>query len=85
MSSLTEGIENQGERTGRGNRSEQENYGAKRLPASDIEGGSGEHWKGLLDELVVRGPSRGEPGWRRSGRLVHTDSVAARQRAAKEA
>jgi hypothetical protein len=69
-SGVTEGIENQGERTDGGNDSEQDGCRAERLAASDIEAGSGA-W------VVVLRLSRGEPGWRRSGGLGHTDSVDA--------
>jgi hypothetical protein len=69
-SSVTHGIEDQGERTDGDNDSEQDGTGAERLAAGDIEGGSGE-W------VVVLRLSRGEPDWRRSGGVGHTDSVDA--------
>jgi hypothetical protein len=67
---VTHGIEDQGERTDGDNDSEQDGTGAERLAAGDIEGGSGE-W------VVVLRLSRGEPDWRRSGGVGHTDSVDA--------
>jgi hypothetical protein len=69
-SSVTHGIEDQGERTDGDNDSEQDDSGAERLAAGDIEAGSGE-W------VVVLRLSRGEPDWRRSGGVGHTDSVDA--------
>jgi len=81
MSGVTEGIEDQGERTDGGNDSEQDDSGAERLAASDIEAGGDECGEvgglGLLHEWVVLGLSRGEPGWRRSGEVGHPDSVDA--------
>ena len=71
MSSVTHGIEDQGERTDGEYDSEQDGSGAERLAAGDIEGGSGE-WGPCL--MVLR-LSRGEPDWRRSGGVGHTDSV----------
>jgi hypothetical protein len=67
---VTQGIEDQGERTDGAHDSEQDGSGAERLAASEIEGGSGE-W------VMVLRLSRGEPGWRRSGGVGHTDSVDA--------
>jgi hypothetical protein len=69
-SGVTQGIEDQGERTDGGNDSKQDGFGAEWLAASDIEAGSGE-W------VVVLRLSRGEPGWRGSGWVCHTDSVDA--------
>jgi hypothetical protein len=60
-SSVTHGIDDD---------SEQDGSGAKRLAAGDIEAGSGE-WAAVLRL------SRGEPDWRRSGGIGHTDSVDA--------
>src|ERR1700734_4183710 len=80
-SRVTQGIEDQGERPDGGNDREQDGSGAERLAASDVEAGSGEHGKadgpGLLHNWVVHRLPRGEPGWRRSGRVGHTDSVDA--------
>jgi hypothetical protein len=81
MSGVTQGIEDQGERTDGGNGSEQDGSGAEWLAASDIEAGSGEcgavGGQGPLHEWVILGLSRGEPGWRRFGGVGHTDSVDA--------
>ena len=68
-SGVTQGKEDQGERTDGGNDREQDGSGVERLAASEIEAGSGE-W-------VVLRLSRGEPGWRKSGGVGHTDSVDA--------
>jgi hypothetical protein len=81
MSSMTQGIEDRGERTDGDNNSEQDGCGAQRLAASDIEAGSYEYGEiggqALLHEGVALGLSRRGPGWRRSGEVGHTDSVDA--------
>jgi hypothetical protein len=65
-SGVTQGIEDQGERTDGGNDSEQDGSGAERLAASEIEAGSAEcgeeGGQGLLHKWVVHRLSRGEPG-----------------------
>jgi hypothetical protein len=66
MSGVTQSIQDQGERTNGDHDREQDGSGAKRLAASEIEGGSGECGE-------VLGLSRVEPGWR-SG-ISHIDSV----------
>ena len=81
MSGVTQGIEDQGERTDGDNDREQDGSGTEWLAASDIEAGSGERGalrgQGLLHAWVVLGLSRGEPGWWRSGGVGHTDSLDA--------
>jgi hypothetical protein len=69
-SGVTQGKEDQRERTDGGNDREQDGSGVERLAASEIEAGS-DGW------VVVLRLSRGEPGWRRSGGVGHTDSVDA--------
>ena len=79
FSGVSQGIEDQGERTNGGNDREQDSTGAERLAAGDIEGGSGEcgdvSGEGLRHDWVVTVFSRQEPGRRRSGAIGHTDSV----------
>jgi hypothetical protein len=69
-SGVTQRIKDQGERTDRENDREQDGSGAERLEVSDVEAWSGE-W------VVFLRLSWGEPGWRRSGGVGHTDSVDA--------
>lgn len=70
MSGVTQGIENRGERTDGGHRSEQDGSRAERLAAGEIEAGCGESagagGEGLLHGWMVLGVSGGEPGQRRS-------------------
>ena len=81
MTAVTQGIEDRGERADRHNDSEQDGAGAERLAASDIEAGSDERGEiggqGPLRGWAALELSRGEPGWRRSGEVGHTDSVDA--------
>lgn len=58
-SGVTEGIEDQGERTDGGNDGEQDGSWAERLTPSEIEAGSGEFGE---PEWVVHWLFRGEPG-----------------------
>ena len=84
MSGVTQGIEDDGERTGGDNDRKQYDSGVERLAASEIEAGSAECGdagrQGLLLDGVVLGVSRCEPSWRRAGGVGHTHSVKRRDK-----
>jgi hypothetical protein len=75
MSGVTQGIQDQGKSSDGGNDGKQDGSGGERLAGGDVEGGAGE--RGVLRARVIVGLLRGEPGWRRSGGVGHTDSVDA--------
>ena len=61
MSGVTQGVENQGERTNGGNGCEQDGSGAERLTAGNIKAGSGESGDSGGERLLHGGSSLGVP------------------------